>query len=645
MKYTKTSLQTRTRAFLIVVLCAIFALCGRLIYIQLISSSKLRFLAAEQWHRDLPLMAERGKILDCCGRVMTESTLTYSVYVRPVAVKDANLVADVLSGELGLSRQSIYNKATSRTVSEWLVKMQVDKQIAANIIARKIDGVFLSQTFNRTYPLGAVGGQILGLVSVDGAGQEGIEAYYNQILRGIDGRIATPSDLRGVPRDTAVQYYTPSAAGHDIVLNVDAVFQNILQSVLADAYYEQGAQAVSGLVYDIQTGAILASAAAPFYDLNEQPRDDVTKLLGQIKNSPIINVLEPGSTFKILTIAAALEEGLTDENDKFNCPGFRMIGGERVKCWRTRGHGTQTLAEGVKNSCNCVFMDLALRLGVDKYYEYLKKFGVGQKTGVDFYGEPSGLVLDKKWVRPVDLARIGFGQAIAVNPIQFQSIISALVGDGSLMLPRFAGEIPDAGLQIGPAARRKIISPKTAERVRELLYGVVDDGSGRHSAVPGYQIGGKTGTAQKFKDGHLDQGHYISSFTGFLSVGGKPKYSVMFLVDEPSKQGYYGSIVAAPYVGTIFRGIIDYLKLSADPNFLKKGSEQTVVVPSVAGLGVIDAVARLETLGFFVEVESPDYETAEADFSAQIAAGTFPAAGTNLFKGSPVVVRAENFFW
>lgn len=641
MRYTITSLRTRSRVFLCIVLCAIFVISGRLVYIQLISSTKLRFLAAEQWYRDLPLMAQRGRILDINGRIMTESSMTYSVYIRPVAITDAEKVADILSTELGMARSSIYKKATSRTVSEWLVKMQVEKEVAAKIIAHNADGIFLSQTYRRTYPLGAVGGQVLGLVSVDGVGQEGIEAYYEQILRGTSGRIATPSDLRGVPRDQETQYYTRAVPGFDLSLNIDAAIQNVLQTALNRAYHEQGAQAVSGLVYDIETGGILASAAAPFYDLNEQPRNDVTQLLGQIKNLPIINVLEPGSTFKILTIAAAIEEGLTDENDKFTCPGFRVIAGERVKCWRTRGHGTQTLSEGVKNSCNCVFMDLALRLGVDKYYGYLELFGVGQKTGVDFNGEPSGLMLDKKWVRPVDLARIGFGQAIAVNPIQFQSIISALVGDGVLMKPRFANSIPDAGINIAQTSRRRIVSQQTAERVRSLLYGVVNDGSGRHSGIPGYQIGGKTGTAQKYKDGIIDQGHYISSFTGFLSVGGRPKYSVMFLVDEPSKQGYYGSIVAAPYVGQIFRGIIEYLQLPPDPTLIKEGSEQIISVPSIAGLGVPEATAILTKLGFFVQIESPDYENPEADLSVQIVAGTFPAAGTLLRKGSPVVIKAS----
>lgn len=629
-KYTHTSLKKRTQIFLLCVLCVAVAISGRLVYIQIFSSANLRFLAAEQWYRDLPLMAERGKILDANGRVLTESALTYSVYVRPVSVVNPDKVADVLAATLDVNRDLTYQKVTSRTVSEWLIKMQVSKLAAMNIVMHNLDGVFISQTYERTYPLGTTGGQILGLVSIDGIGQGGVEAYYNQILSGTNGKVAQPSDLRGKTREKGVQYYSEPIAGYDLILNTDSVMQSILQTALNTAYFEQGAQSVSGLIYDIETGGILASASAPFYDMNNQPRDDLATLMGQIKNSPIADVLEPGSTFKILTLAAAIEEGCTHENDKFMCPGYRMIGGERVKCWKTKGHGSQTLAEGVRNSCNCVFMDLALRLGVDKFYDYLKKFGIGQKTGVDFYGESRGLVLDKKWVRPVDLARIGFGQAVAVSPIQFQSIISAIVGDGKLKTPHFAKEIPQANCKIPSETRRQIVSKDTSERVRELLYGVVSAGSGKHSGVSGYQIGGKTGTAQKYKDGIIDQGHYISSFTGFLSVNGKPKYSVMLLVDEPSKMGYYGSIVAAPYVGQIFSALIDYLRIPADPQFAKPGSQVPVLVsvPSVAGMPIAQAVAQLQALGFFVEVQD----------DGTVASGTFPAAGTRLEKGSPVVV-------
>lgn len=603
---------------------------GRLVYIQLFSSADLRYKAAEQWYRDLPLMAQRGEILDTNGKVMAESTLTYSIYIRPVAITDPDQVSSVLASALGMDRQSIYAKATSKTVSEWLIKMQVSKLTTLGIMMHNLTGVFISQTYDRTYPLGTTGGQVLGLVSVDGVGQEGIEAYYDQILRGTNGKAAQPSDLRGIPLDTNTQYYSPSVSGFDLTLNVDAMMQSILQTALNNAYIEQGAKAVSGIIYDVETGGVLASGSAPFYDMNDQPRDDISTLMGEIKNTPITNVLEPGSIFKIITLAAALEEGVTDESDTFFCPGFRVIDGERVKCWKTRGHGDETLAEGVWQSCNCVFMDLALRLGVDKYYSYLKKFGLGQKTGVDFYGESSGLVLDKKWVRPVDLARIGFGQAIAVSPIQFISIMSAIVGGGELMTPRFAREITGAGFTIPPQTRQRIISEKTSERVRNLLYGVVTNGSGKYAGVNGYQIGGKTGTAQKYKDGIIDQGHYVSSFSGFLSVNGKPKYSVMLMVDEPSKNGYYGSIVAAPYVGQIFSNMIDYLKIPPDPALYKPvNTIPNVAVPSVAGMKADEALAILEALGFYVDVAE----------DGNLASGTFPAAGTVLAQGSPVVLN------
>jgi len=622
MHYTTTSLIKRTRVFLTVVVCVLVVLSGRLIYIQLIQGPTLQLRAGEQWHRDLPLGARRGQILDRNGQVMVQSVPTYSVYVRPVAVTNASQVAQVLSSQLGLSFEKVLNKATSRTASEHLIKMQVERSTAIAIIAHNLDGVFLAQTYRRHYPLGVIGGQVLGLVSVDNHGQEGLEAFYNQLLRGRDGRIATPSDLRGIPRPPGVEFFFPSTPGQDISLNIDAGIQNVLQTALARAHYEQMAQSVGGIVFDIQTGGILASGAAPFFDMNNQPRDDILALLAGMRNLPIVNVLEPGSTFKIITLAIAIEEGLIDGIDeKFNCPGFRMIGGERVKCWRRKGHGTQTLAEGVRNSCNAVFMDLALRIGVERYYQYLRRFGIGTKTGVDFYGESAGLVLPERYVRPVDLARIGFGQAIAVSPIQFITVFSALVGDGVLRTPRFASHNP------GSVRNQRIVSPQTSATLRELLHGVVEQGSGKHSRNPGFVIGGKTGTAQKYVDGVIAQGRYISSFIAFMSVAGVPRYAVFLYVDEPSRQGYYGSIVAAPYVGEVFAGIIRQLNLQ--PDIVDVGAPIFVTVPDVANMQTHQAVARLQSLGFHIDVCGEGLR----------AIGTFPSAGTVLERGSPVVIR------
>jgi len=340
-------------------------------------------------------------------------------------------------------------------------------------------------------------------------------------------------------------------------------------------------------------------------------------------------VFEPGSTFKVLTLAIAIEENLIEANELFGCPGFRMIGGERVRCWRTKGHGVQTVAEAVRNSCNCIIMDLAVRIGVDTYYKYLERFGIGRKTGIDFFGESAGLVLPKQYVRPVDLARIGFGQAIATSPIQLVSAFSAIVGDGILRTPRFASKIPQAGTSITSEVReRRVLRPETTRVMRELLFGVVEEGSGKNAAQPGFRIGGKTGTAQKYEGGIIAQGKYISSFISFIEVEGQARYTVFLYVDQPSRQGYYGSITAAPYVGQIWRGMIDHLQIPADPNIVVQPLRR-VNVPQVAGQPLFQAVAHLERQGFFVQVEG----------GGSTAIGTFPVVGTALLRGQPVVIR------
>ncbi len=624
--YTVTSERRRLTAFFAIALAIVIVLSGRLIWLQILTGQALKVRAADQWYRDLPLMAERGTIYDTNGLVLATSSLTYSVYLRPVAVKDQETTARTLSQILKLSYERVLQKVTSKTVSEWLIKMQVDKSTAMQLIAANLDGVYLSQTYQRSYPLGSVGAQVLGIVSVDNHGQEGLEAYYDEVLRGLDGRIATQSDLRGIKVKNGLEYYVPAIAGQDLHLNIDAGIQNIVQNVIAHAHTEHQAKSVAALVYDIVTGGVVASASAPFYDLNEQPRDDITKLLTQIKNSPMINVLEPGSTFKIITLAAALEAGVVSLDDTFHCSGSRTIAGERIKCWKTKGHGTQTLAEGVNNSCNCVFMDLALRLGVERYYHYLEKFGIGMKSGVDFFGEPSGLILKQDRVRDVDLARIGFGQAIAVSPIQFIATVSALVGDGVLRTPRFVNQIGNTPLVSN--VKDRIVSPQTSATLSQLLYGVVSQGSGKKAAVAGYQIGGKTGTAQKYADGHIAAGKYVSSFLGYLSVQGVPRYACYLYVDEPSTGVYYGSIVAAPCVGEIFRQIAAYKKLPFDMEYQNGTGAALIAVPAVTGLTVETAVKTLEKVGLFVEVAG----------DGDNVTGSFPVVGTEIKIGEPVVL-------
>ena len=280
----------------------------------------------------------------------------------------------------------------------------------------------------------------------------------------------------------------------------------------------------------------------------------------------------------------------------------------------------------MNNSCNCVFMDLALRLGVERYYHYLEKFGIGKKSGVDFYGEPSGLLLSKKSVRDVDLARIGFGQAIAVSPIQFIATVSALVGDGILRTPRYVKQI--GATPMGSNQKQRVVSSATSATLSQLLYGVVNQGSGKKAAVAGYQIGGKTGTAQKYADGHIAAGKYVSSFLGYLSVDSQPRYACYLYVDEPSTGVYYGSIVAAPYVGEIFRQITEYQKFPFNSAYDNGTGTIMISVPAVVNSTVETAVNLLQKAGFFVEVAG----------DGDVVTGSFPVVNTVVKKGEPIVL-------
>lgn len=314
------------------------------------------------------------------------------------------------------------------------------------------------------------------------------------------------------------------------------------------------------------TGEILAMAETPSYDLNNVPRDDLSALFQYSKNTMVSAVYEPGSTFKILTSAIAIQENAFPETHRFYCAGSRVVDGKKIKCWRAKGHGSQTFAEGVRNSCNCVFMDCALQVGTAKFYEYLKNFGITSKTGIDVTGETSGLTLAENTVKNVDLARIGFGQAVALTPIELAVAASAAINGGEIVTPYLLKSATDASGRVvkenEPVVKRRVISRETSEKLANILYSVVTEGSGKGAYINGYNIGGKTGTAQKYENGAIAQGKYISSFIGFEKYAGCEAIA-LFLVDEPVG-AYYGSIVAAPYVREIFEGIFSYYDVSPE---------------------------------------------------------------------------------
>lgn len=604
------------------------ALGIRLFVVQIINGKDLQLKATSQWTRDLAITAPRGDIYDATGSRLATSYTTYNIYVRGREVDDAERVSKYLSDILSLNYLSVYEKVIKKNISEVLIKLQVSADVAEKIYNQNFSGVYLAESVGRYYTYGNLLSQVLGFVSIDNSGQSGIEAQFDDYLCGNDGYSFTQSDLQGKEIGGTLRYYVPATKGADVTLTVDSKIQLILEQTLEKIMTEQLSKNATGLVMNAKTAEVLAISTKPSFDLNDIPRDDIEKLFDESKIKAITDVYEPGSTFKILTLAAALEEGVTTENDRFYCGGSRVIDGVKIRCWRSIGHGSQTLAEGLANSCNCVFMELAMRLGVDKFYEYMQKFGLGQKTGITLAGEASGILMDKSIVKRVDLARMGFGHAVAVTPIQLLTAVSGIVNGGKLTTPTIvSGAVDVFGNKIynsSSVVKRQIISASTSQRVCALLSKATNK-HGDYTFVEGYDVGGKTGTAQKYDDtGHIAQGKYISSFIGTYPAS-DPEYLVMVMVDEPSAGAYYGSVVAAPYGKEIFSGIFNYLDI-------KKQNETTQVeiveIPDLVGKTLSDAAIELKKLGIYFET----------DGDGGIVTKQLPPAGTNVAKGDTIIL-------
>lgn len=623
---------TRRRLIaVLLIVCTLFLALGvRLFVVQILDGKELRTKAAEQWYRDLPLGAQRGIIYDATGEVLADNYDVYSIYVRPAAVTDVGAVAAVLGETLDLDAQKLQEKITAKRVSEITVLRGVDAEKAEKIRAHNLAGIYFTADSKRNYPYGSNLSQILGFTNIDNVGQNGLEGYYDKYLRGVDGYALTATDIKGKETGDSVQY-VPSIPGCNMTLTIDTHIQAFAENAVGDACAEWNAKGAYMVVMDVNTGAIKAMASAPGYDNNDPPRDDMTLLNALSKNKMIVDVYEPGSTFKIFTTAAALENGNAHTSDRFFCPGYRIVDGQRIKCWRTIGHGSQDLAEGVMNSCNCVFMDLAGRLGTGNFYDYLETFGFGQKTGVDFYGESRGLLMNEASVKPVDLARIGFGQAVAVTPLQLITGVSAVVNGGTLYQPYFVASVDDyAGKNVytrQPVAVRRVLKEETSATMRTLLENVVSKGGGKKAGVAGYRIGGKTGTAQKYENGAIARGKYVSSFIGFAPVE-NPQYAVLMVVDEPTGYVYYGSLTAAPYAGRVFERIFAYTGLSPS---VAEEKPTTFAMPDLIGKSVEDAVKILKEKGL-------QFETAG---EGNRVTATLPAPNGETYAGDVVLIRVE----
>ena len=564
------------RKRLFAVLAAItFLFClflARFFYIQVIWEDDLNARALDQWTREIPVSAGRGNIYDRNGELLAGNLPAYSVYARANAVEDPEASANVLAAALGLSYDDVLEKLTDGSRSEIVLVKRTQKEVAERIEGADLSGIYYARDDMRFYPHGALACQVLGFTSYDGAGSTGIEQYYDRYLAGERGEILFETDLVGVDLDGATAAYIPGTDGLHVQLTLDYRIQALAEQVMREALSAYSAKAARAVVLDPRDFSVLAMVNLPSYDLNDIPRDDLTALNALSRNAIVSDVYEPGSTFKIVTAAADIEESLRGNpnayavNRVFSSSRTRVVDGTTIRCWSDHAngkHANQTLAEALNNSCNPCFVDIALALGKETFYDYLAAFNFGRATGIDFSGEAIGMLLPESTLRDCDFARIGFGQTIAVTALQLACASAAAVNGGYYYAPRLVDAIvtEDGAVleETKPALVGRTVSEEASAILSSMLEGVVRDGSGKKAYIEGYRVAGKTGTAQKYENGHIAQGKYVSSFVGYFPADG-PQYLALVIVDEP-QGAYYGSTVAAPCAKEIFEGIIDVFRL------------------------------------------------------------------------------------
>ena len=499
--------------------------------------------------------------------MLADNSASYSVFVRPNAVKDSNATASALASLFGLDGAALAEKLESTRVSEQTIARHVDKSLTEELEKYDLPGVYYARDNTRVYPYGQALSRVLGFTSSDNTGLTGIEKYYDKYLAGMDGEIAYPADLVGVEVEGEA-VYLPATDGLTVRTTVDYGIQAVAEAALERVYEQYSPVSAQCVVLDPNNFDVLAMAEYPGYDLNDVPRDDPELLNDLSRNDIVSDIYEPGSTFKIVTAAANIEEHLRGNPSAFslqyvfNSSRTRTVDGTTIKCWSNHANGkhcSQTLAEALNNSCNPCFTDIALALGTETFYDYLEAFNFGKVTGIDFSGEAQGMLVPESSVRACDLARIGFGQTVAVTALQLACAAAAAVNGGYYYQPRLVSGIyaEDGSIaeEIPTVLKNRTVSEEASRILASLLEGVVESGSGNKAYIEGYKIGGKTGTAQKFENGAIAQGKYVSSFLGFFPSDA-PQYLALVIVDEP-QGAYYGSVVAAPAAKEIFQGIID----------------------------------------------------------------------------------------
>ncbi len=564
---------TINRKMLLIYVMGIILVCivatGKLAYIMIFKSEYYTEKALDVQERQRKIKAPRGKILDRNGKVIASNKTVCTISVIYNQVKEPEKVIKMLASELQMEEKDV-RKKVEKISSREKIKSNVDKKTGDKIREYNLSGVKVDEDYKRYYPYESLASKVLGFTGADNQGIIGLEVKYEKYLKGMDGLILTPTDTRGIEMENALEQREEPVPGNNLTTTIDVNIQQYAEQIAYNTLEAKGANYVSIIVMNPNNGEVLAMVNAPEFNLNEPYKlnyeisgEDKKKkkqdLLNKMwRNQCINDTYEPGSTFKVVTATAALENNVVTLDSRFSCPGFRIVDDRKIRCHKTTGHGAETFLQGTMNSCNPVFIDVGLKVGVKKFYKELDKLGLLQKTGIDIPGEAGTIIHQIKNVGNVELATMSFGQSFQITPVQYLVAASAVVNGGKLVTPHFAlkAENVEGDLveKFSYKEKKGVVSKETSDTMKYVLEKVISEGTGSKGQVEGYKVGGKTATSQKLPRG---SGRYIASFMGFAPAD-NPKVIAMAIIDEPEGI-YYGGQVAAPVISELYRNILPYL--------------------------------------------------------------------------------------
>ncbi|HJD27187.1 MAG TPA: peptidoglycan glycosyltransferase [Candidatus Blautia intestinipullorum] len=575
MKKNKTFHKKKIWVIFLCCSAMLAGLFGRLIYLMGFRSDYYYEKAEDLHERERDIKAARGEILDAKGKVLAANKTVCTISVIHSQIEEPEKVISLLSEKLGMEEENV-RKKVEKVSSIERIRTNVEKETGDAIREAGLKGVKVDEDYKRYYPYGSLASRVLGFTGGDNQGIIGLEVEYEESLSGTPGKILTTTDARGIEIDEIGESRVEPVPGDNLRVSLDVNIQKYAQQAAAKVMEEKQAERVSILLMNPQNGEIYACVNVPEFDLNDPftlntgedvsalSQEEEQDLLNQMWRNPCLNdTYEPGSTFKIITMSAGLEEGVVSLDDTFYCPGYKLVDDRRIHCANRRGHGSQTFVEGAENSCNPVFIEVGLRLGVDRYYKYFTQFGLMKKTGVDLPGEAGTIMHKKENMGNVELATVSFGQSFQITPIQLATTVSSLINGGKRITPHFGVSVESADgsyvKKIEYPAETGIVSEETSETVRYILEKVVSEGSGKNAGIEGYSIGGKTATSQTLP---RSSNRYISSFLGFAPAD-DPQVLALCIIHDP--QGvYYGGTIAAPVVRSIFENVLPYLGIQRE---------------------------------------------------------------------------------